>query len=135
MSRAKDILDKVETLRTDTKGSFKVKPIKFDKFKELMIRSKSGGIVLLGARGSGADEWINGVADLLSKEGISATPDPKGIWRGAYLLKTTGGRTDLALVFNDQKAVLNMGKMAMWRLRFGECSWISDYLVNYAKQH
>jgi hypothetical protein len=28
-----------------------------------------------------------------------------------------------------------MGKLAIWRLAFGNCSWISDYLVNYADQH
>ncbi len=25
--------------------------------------------------------------------------------------------------------------MAMWGLSFGDCSWISDYVVNYAEQH
>jgi hypothetical protein len=29
----------------------------------------------------------------------------------------------------------NIGKMAMWRLRFGDCSWVSDYIINYASQH
>jgi len=49
-------------------------------------------------------------------------------------LKTSGGRTDLVLMFNNGDA-LNVGKLAMWRLRYGDASWVSDYIVNYAKQH
>jgi hypothetical protein len=27
-----------------------------------------------------------------------------------------------------------MGKMAMWRIKFGDCSWLSDYIHNYKNQ-
>ena len=96
-----------------------------------MKRGKFEGLVLLGAGGS-PDEWIRGVSQLLNDEKIAKSGDPKDLWYGAFELKTSGGRTDLALVF---KPGLDMGRLAMWRLRFGDASWISDYLVNYAKQH
>jgi len=49
-------------------------------------------------------------------------------------LTTSGGRVDLAFVFQE-KTKIDMGKLAMWRLRFGDCSWITDYQINYANQH
>jgi len=85
------------------------------------------GIVLLGAGGD-LKEWINGIADLLVKEGIAKVAANE-LFKEYYMLKTTGGRTDLALVFEPDS--LHMGKMTMWRIRFGDCSWISDYTVNY----
>ena len=56
------------------------------------------------------------------------------VFSDAYLMKTSGGRKDLALVFNDN-APINSSRLAMWRLRFGDCSWVSDYKTNYASQH
>lgn len=54
---------------------------------------------------------------------------------GAYRLETTGGRIDLALVFNNKRDALNIGKLAIWRINFGDASWISDYLDNYYDQY
>ena len=113
-------------------GTFKIKDISFGDFKELMTKSKSEGIVLLGVGGD-LNEWINGVTDMLNQEDISKG-EVKELFRGLYILKTTGSRIDLAMVFNP-KGKHDIGKLAMWRLRFGDCSWISDYLVNYEKQH
>jgi hypothetical protein len=90
------------------------------------------GIVLLGTGGN-PEEWINGIAGLLKEEGISTASTPEELFTDRFMLKTTGGRTDLALVVDFDKAEVD--KMAMWRLRFGECSWISDYKVNYASHH
>ena len=101
-----------------------VKKITFDK-----ILSLPEGIVLLGC--SGFEDWIKGVTYLLIDEGI--LNDKENAWDKIYWTRTTGGRTDLILTFG--KAEFDMGKMAMWRLRFGDCSWISDYKVNYASQH
>jgi hypothetical protein len=69
------------------------------------------GIVLMGAGGD-LNEWVKGV----------------------IVLKTSGGRTDLLLVIPDS-STLQIGKLAMWRLRFGDASWLSDYKFNYADQH
>ena len=108
-----------------------VEDIAFTEFKS-NVKGKEEGIVLLGAGGD-PQEWINGVTDILNKEDI-AKGTPEELWGKANKLTTTGGRTDIALTFNHNNGLkFNMGKMAMWRLRFGECSWISDYLDNYAK--
>ena len=130
----KEILETIDEKMKSGDAGYTPKKIKFSKFKEIMDRGSFEGIVLMGAGGS-MDEWIKGITDLLSKEEIVSTGDPKDSWMGAYELTTTGGRTDLALVFSNKKKQINLGKMAMWRLKFGDTSWISDYLDNYADQH
>lgn len=107
------------------------KKISFNEFKSLEY---SEGLVFLGAGGS-IDDWIKGVSNALHEAGIAASDKPSELWSDAYVLTTSGGRTDLALVFNTSSNALSVGKLAMWRLQFGDASWISDYLVNYAKQH
>ena len=106
-----------------------VNKMKFGEFKEL----NNEGIVLLGCGGD-LQEWINGIGNLFNEEKITTSANPKDIFINAIELTTTGGRTDLALLFNNDYE-FNMGKMAMWRLSFGDCSWVSDYIVNYAGQH
>lgn len=111
-------------------NALNVQKMSFAEFKKNFKNQE--GIVLLGAGGD-ILEWIGGVTDVLNQEQIVAGL-PKDVWSNFVVLTTSGGRTDLAMTFNPN-ARFNMGKMAMWRLRFGDCSWISDYLVNYAKQH
>jgi len=108
------------------------KEISFDEFKSTVKDLE--GLVLLGAGGD-LNDWIKGVSNDLHEKEIAASDKPSDLWSAAYVLTTSGGRTDLALVFNTDKNALNVGKLAMWRLQFGDASWISDYLVNYAKQH
>jgi hypothetical protein len=100
----------------------------FSTFKS-NVRDKEG-IVCLGAGGD-PKEWIEGVSKVLNDEQI-VTGQPDQIWTNIYKLQTTGGRTDLAFVFKPE-ANFNIGKMAIWRIKFGDCSWISDYLDNYKK--
>jgi len=107
-----------------------VQQVGFYDFKKAVIKKE--GIVLLGTGGDIA-EWVNGVTKVLNDEGI-AKGTTKDLWSEIYVMKTTGGRSDTALVFAEGDHI-NVGKMAMWRLKFGDCSWISDYLDNYAKQH
>lgn len=107
------------------------KKVSFNEFKTLVEDQE--GIVLLGAGGDIKD-WINGVSAHLHEQRIATSGKPSELWKDAYTLTTSGGRTDLALIFGDKNA-LNIGKLAMWRLQMGDVSWISDYLVNYAKQH
>ena len=107
----------------------KIRQVGFNKFKDLV--KKQEGIVCLGCGGD-LNEWVEGVTDLLNKEDIVKGKANK-IWKAVYSLQTTGGRVDLAFVSKDCLNGFNVGKMAIWRLTFGECSWISDYLVNYAK--
>ncbi len=101
-------------------------------FSKLCETDKEG-VVLLGAGGNPQD-WIDGVFKLWREEGHTTATKVSEVFAKAYLMKTSGGRTDLALIWKP-KAPINIGRLAMWRLRFGDCSWISDYKVNYAKQH
>jgi hypothetical protein len=104
-------------------------------FVYLQQLSKSGkeGLVILGAGGN-PEEWVTGISEILQKEGIAKSPN---IFSETFILtgnvKGEEGRTDLALVFGDEE--LNMGKMAMWRLQFGDASWISDFVVNFAEDY
>jgi hypothetical protein len=111
-------------------GSLNVENMSFRDFKKNFKGQE--GIVLIGAGGD-ILEWIGGVSDILKQEGI-AEGSLKDMWSNFIIMTTSGGRTDLAMTFNPN-GKFNMGKMAMWRLRFGDCSWISDYIVNYADQH
>jgi hypothetical protein len=115
---------------SDAIDGVKIQKVNFSAFKE-SAHSKEG-IVLTGTGGD-IDEWINGVTTTLNEEGI-AKGTVKDLWSEIYVMKTSGGRSDTALVFKEGNNI-DLGKLAMWRLRFGDCSWISDYLVNYAKQH
>ncbi len=105
-----------------------VQQVSFDEFHKAV--SKKEGIVLLGTGGDIA-EWVNGVTKVLNDESI-AKGTAKELWSEIFVMTTTGGRTDTALVYTDK---VNPGKLAIWRLKFGDCSWISDYLVNYKKDH
>ena len=53
---------------------------------------------------------------------------------GLYVINTSGGRTDLVMIFKT-KSQLDIGKLAMWRLKFRDATWLSDYVVNYRDQH
>ena len=108
------------------------KEVSFNEFKS--HAKDIEGLVLLGAGGS-LEDWIKGISSHLHEEGISSSGKPSDQWKDAYVLKTSGGRTDLALVFADS-GTLDVGKLAMWRIARGsDASWISDYLVNYESQH
>lgn len=99
-------------------------------FNNLQIMADAGkeALVMLGAGGD-IQEWVKGVAGVLVDEGIA----PEGYeFDDAVWVNTTGGRTDLALTFSSG---LVMGKLVIWRLAYGDCSWLSDYVVNYRTQH
>jgi len=122
-------------IRTILEASYAFPSAKEVSFREFVedIGGKDG-LVMLGAGGS-INDWINGISAHLAEEGIASSEKPVDLWSGAYVMTTSGGRTDLALMFNEDDA-LNIGKLAMWRLqRGGDASWVSDYVVNYADQH
>lgn len=89
------------------------------------------GLVFLGAGGP-PQEWVVGVSKTLKEEGIASTANPEKLWEKIVSLTTSKGRTDLFFVFKA-KTPIEIGKLAMWRLRFGDCSWWSDYQVNFKK--
>lgn len=90
---------------------------------------KQDGLVLLGCGGD-LMEWVDGVRQLLIDKEVASADFAI---TQALKVETTGGRIDLCLLFDWNKVY--MSRMAMWRLQFGDCSWLSDYVVNYADQH
>lgn len=87
---------------------------------------KDDGLVCLGCGGD-LQEWVDGVTAELKQAGIVAIDFQ---FESAYRLETTGGRIDLVLIFKFDQ--VDMSRLPLWRLQFGDCSWLSDYVVNYA---
>ena len=103
------------------------------RFLDFVKRAKKKeGLVILGA-GEPHEEWITGITKLLQEEKI-LDGELEDIWSEFFLLKSTGGRHDLVMVFKKNPPI-NIGKMAIWRLQFGDISWISDFIVNYRKHY
>ena len=104
-------------------------------FAELAELKGEFGLVALGAGGDLA-EWVDGIANELRSEKLA------GICEAVFsrAAKLTGnvagdeGRIDLVLVF-AAGAIVEVGKLALWRIRFGDISWIDDFLVNYAEDY
>jgi len=96
----------------------------FTELEEMNNKGKES-LVLLGCGGD-PEEWINGVTGMLQEENIL---EENTCFEQAIITKTTEGRTDITLPF--PKNGLNVGALAMWRLRFGDASWLSDFIVNY----
>lgn len=90
-------------------------------FKDL---KGSEGLVFLGC----LNEWTNGIKMMLPL-------DCQGIFGEFSLLVSSGGRCDLVLPFLVGKDTPMPVSLIMWRLQFGDSSWISDYLVNYRDHH
>lgn len=108
--------------------------IKVTNFDSVLSDAKENdGIVLLGCGGELTD-WVDGVTEILYDKGISKSKNPSDVWDRAEVIETTDGRIDLVLFFKRDHG-LDIGKMAIWRLQFGGCSWVSDYVVNYSQQH
>jgi len=98
---------------------------------------KDEAFILLGCGGD-INEWINGITAMLHAEKAITSSDPDKVWAGAYTATTTGGRTDLVLMFPDVPTSIDVSRLAILRLNMcGDFpnSWLSDYLVNYATQH
>lgn len=91
-------------------------------------------LVFMGVGGS-TQEWVDGVADILVKEGI-VTKQP--VFSEAYVLsgnvRGPQGRRDLVMVFPSHSHI-NMGKLAIWRLDFGDVSWADDFVANYGRDY
>jgi hypothetical protein len=83
------------------------------------------GLVFLGCGGD-LDEWGNGIKLMLPA-------DCQGIFGEFSLLISSGCRHDLVLPFLEGQDT-PMSLIA-WRVHFGDCSWISDYRVNYRDHH
>jgi hypothetical protein len=114
----------------EIKMNIDIKEIKFSELKE--THKESEGLVILGAGGD-LNEWIDGITEELYKEKIVDSNKPSEHF-DFLSLKTSGGRTDLLFEFKKDSKIA-IGKLAIWRLQFGDNSWLSDYFVNYSSQH
>lgn len=93
---------------------------------ELRKMNDKEGLILQGCGGN-LEEWVNGVNEMLTKDGILL----EGTTFDNCLSFKKDGITCLLFPFDDVK--LNIGRFAMWRLathrNFGG-TWLSDYVPN-----
>jgi len=110
-------------------------------FKE--VPANAAGIVILGCDVStqeNRDGFLNGVFEFLQEQNVipkEAKIDE--IFEQVLHTTSTGGRNDLIYVVKEdvvkEGTRFNFGRMAMVRLGMGDCSWIEDWLVNYASHY
>ena len=87
------------------------------------------GLILQGCGGD-LHEWVDGINELLTEENILL---------GGTKFKSADCRTFeheglTCLYYPFENVELNIGKLAMWRLRTHEQfggTWLSDYVPNY----
>jgi len=93
---------------------------------ELRRMTDKEGLILQGCGGD-PEEWVTGINELLTNEGILLDGDT---FQDVAAFQH-GGLTNLLFNMNDVK--LNIGKLTMWRLQshsaFGG-TWLSDYVPN-----
>ena len=93
---------------------------------ELKHMAGKEGLLLQGCGGD-PNEWVAGINELLTKEGILLDGDT---FKEASVFEHDGLTN---ILFHIDGVKLDMGKLAMWRLQshgtFGG-TWLSDYLPN-----
>ena len=95
--------------------------------EDLRHMTDEEGLILQGCGGD-LQEWVDGINDLLTQEGILLNGD---IFRDISVFENQG-RT--CLLFPMEDVELNIGKLAVWRIKTHENfagTWLSDYLDNY----
>lgn len=100
--------------------------IKYIAAEELRKMGDREGLILQGCGGD-LNEWVEGINDLLTAEGI-LLDGTKFEHCAAF---THDGVTCILYPFEDVK--LDIGKLAMWRLHTHEHfggTWLSDYVPN-----
>ena len=94
---------------------------------ELRHMNGQEALILQGCGGD-LQEWVDGINGLLTQEGILLD----GTQFNDCLSFQNGDTTCLAFLFTED-VKLNVGKLAMWRLRTYESfvgTWLSDYVPN-----
>ena len=93
---------------------------------ELRRMKNQEGLILQGCGGD-AQEWVDGINELLTQEGI--------LLEGTKFKNVKSfrneGLTNLLFPFEDVK--LDLGKLAIWRIKSHEAfggTWLSDYVAN-----
>lgn len=93
---------------------------------ELRRMRNQEGLILQGCGGD-AQEWVDGINELLTQEGILL----EGTKFKNVKLFRNEGLTNLLFPFEDVK--LDIGKLAIWRIKSYEAiggTWLSDYVPN-----
>jgi len=110
------------------KGGHTVKRITTDELRAMTDRE---GLILQGCGGE-LSEWVNGINELLTQEGILLNGDT---FKEVFAFEHDGCTN---LLFSVENVDLHMGKLAIWRLQshsaFGG-TWLSDYLPNRLGVH
>lgn len=93
---------------------------------ELRIMTEREGLIIQGCGGD-LSEWVKGINDILTQEGILKNGDT---FKDVSVFEHDGCTN---LLFSMENVDLDIGKLAMWRLRSHETfggTWLSDYLPN-----
>lgn len=113
-------------LQNDDVRRNEIMSIKHISVNDLRAMANKEGLILQGCGGD-LNEWVDGINDLLTEEGI-LLDGTKFEHCAAF---THDGVTCILYSFEDVK--LDVGKLAMWRLhtygQFGS-TWLSDYVPN-----
>ena len=95
--------------------------------EDLRRMNDSDGLVLQGCGGD-LQEWLDGINSLFTEEKLLLNGTK---FENMYAFENEG-LTNLLFPFNDS-ATLDMGRLAIWRLRSHEQfggTWLSDYVPN-----
>lgn len=95
--------------------------------EDICRMNNSEGLVLQGCGGD-LQEWLDGINDLFTEEKLLLGGTK---FENIYAFENEG-LTNLLFPFNDS-AKLDMGRLAIWRLRSHEQfggTWLSDYIPN-----
>lgn len=95
--------------------------------EDLRRMNDSDGLVLQGCGGD-LQEWLDGINSLFTEEKLLLNGTT---FENIYAFENEG-LTNLLFPFNDS-AKLDMGRLAIWRLRSHEQfggTWLSDYIPN-----
>ena len=93
---------------------------------ELRTMTGHEGLILQGCGGD-LSEWVTGINDMLTQEGILQNGDT---FKDVSTFEHDGCTN---LLFSMENVDLDMGKLAIWRLKSHETfggTWLSDYLPN-----
>lgn len=93
-----------------------------------LCQMKDGGGLVLQGCGGDLQEWLDGINGLFAEERLLLDGTK---FENIYAFENEG-LTNILFPFNDS-AKLDMGRLAIWRLRSHEQfggTWLSDYISN-----
>jgi len=104
-----------------------------------IYKLNSEGLVLCGTGGD-LQEWVTGVTDYLYEEKAISSKVPEEVWAKVMVFDTVlvkPKRTDMLMLFLENSENVNIGRLAIVRLKMNNeitrTSWLSDYVVNFDK--